>query len=291
MSRRESVGRFNARTQSASGPPVRDNVTVAVLSPSLPSGLAARTGVGMADCFNWDESLNWQQAAPEEQEAESGRRKSLFKKAGFTTERQRRNPDNPPYTFKVVPYDVWRRHYAKDKDGNYRGTHAPAEDCLLKPDDVRKWNIGETNSPVDKWTRGKEVLPVYAEVQESGMVPEYEVDYTGPPREGSPPREEPIVSQDEDDIAAHLERGDTRALMRQEQVAEFERYSQRPGLAQRRSEPAVPTSTNTPNSSRTIDGNAPAQIIAEAKGKGPAKQGWKGKLRRGFEMASMSSTS
>ena len=89
---------------------------------------------------------------------------------------------------KTVPYNEWSRHYAKDADGNYRGTHAPAKDCLLKPHDVEKWQCktdeeeergeGERKTSWTKqYTRGNQALPVYAEVVEDGMVPGYEADY------------------------------------------------------------------------------------------------------------------
>jgi hypothetical protein len=64
-----------------------------------------------------------------------------------------------PMVFRVVPYEEWRKHYAKDKEGRYRGTHEPAPDCLLLPADVVKW-------------RGNnEVLPAYEGV---GDLPPYD---------------------------------------------------------------------------------------------------------------------
>ena len=182
MSRRESVGRLNTRTQSASAPPLTNTVSVAVLPPRLTHDMVPPTGFASAHAFSWDESLDWQHNEPIPRKG-SARRPSIREKMGLTSQRKTRNPDTPPFMFRQVPYDVWRKHYAKDKDGNYRGTHAPAEDCLLKPDDVKKWNAGDQVTRADKWTRGKEVLPVYAEVREEGMAPEYEIDYNGPPRD------------------------------------------------------------------------------------------------------------
>ena len=135
MSRRESVGRLSARTQSASGPPSKDMVSVAVLPPRLNSNLAPPTGLGPAEAFSWDESLNWQHNDPI-QEKEVSKTRGFLRKTGITTQRKRVNPDLPPFVLRQIPYDTWRKHYAKDKDGNYHGTHAPAEDCLLKPHDV-----------------------------------------------------------------------------------------------------------------------------------------------------------
>lgn len=168
--------------------------------------MAPPTGLGPADCFGWDERLNWThnesiteegnarpqssaQSQPQRQNAELApaspqrerRRSSLFSKLKPTTSRTRRGDGSasggselPPFTFKEVPYDVWRKHYAKDAQGNYRGTHAPAEDCLLMPDDVAKWRLEAPKTKADLWTRGSEALPVYGEVRDDGFVPEYE---------------------------------------------------------------------------------------------------------------------
>ena len=309
MSHRQSIGRQNPLTQSSSGPAQVEWVSVAVLPPRLPPGLAPPTGIGAADAFSWDEAINWQHNNPIPTEEQAGRRKSFLKKAGLTTQRYKRNPDTPPYIFRSVRYDTWRKHYAKDKDGNYKGTHAPAEDCLLKPDDVQKWNFGEAQTLADKWTRGKEVLPVYAEVREDGNVPEYEVDYDGPPRDGGPPPMEPVVSQDDDDIANHLQRRDTRAHVKQQQFAALEEYENRPPPFERDSQPAnrpppferesqpeISTTTapktkaafgHAPSSGQTYDGRTAAEVIANAQARGRAKDGWKNKFRRGFEIASM----
>jgi hypothetical protein len=281
MSRRESVGRLNTRTQSASGPATMKTVTVAVLPPRLPAGMGLPTGLGMADAFSWDESINWSHNKPLPKEGEPERKKSFLKKIGLTTERQKANPDTPPFMMREVPYETWRKHYAKDKEGNYRGTHAPAEDCLLKPDDVRKWNAGEAKTYADKWTRGKDALPVYSEVREHGMVPEYEIDYDGPPRDGGPPGDEPIVTTEEDDLATHLERRDTAARERGEQVAALETHERQNAQSQGQAQPPA-----RQGSGQTYDGKTTEQIIAEAQAKGNPKLGWRQRIKKGAEMAS-----
>lgn len=169
---RESVGRRNSRQQSASGAPTQQYVSVAVLPPRLAQGVAPPSGIAAADCFNWDERLNWTHNEPIAKENKPEKR-SFLKRAGLTTERKKRNEDVPPFQFRQVPYDEWRKHYAKDKDGNYQGTHAPAEDCLLKPEDVARWRLGEAKTKADLWTRGTERLPVYEEVRQEGEVPGY----------------------------------------------------------------------------------------------------------------------
>ena len=78
----------------------------------------------------------------------------------------------------------WRDHYAKDKEGRYKGLLAPAEDCLLMPEDVERWREGEPETKADLWTRGKSVLPVYEQAQEDDHhLPEYTERYEGPPQE------------------------------------------------------------------------------------------------------------
>jgi hypothetical protein len=171
--RRESVGR-RASQQSASAPASQQMVSVAVLPPRFAQGVAPPSGIAAAECFNWDERVNWTHNEPVEKEDDKSEKKSFMKKIGLSTDRKKRNEDLPPFQFRQVPYDVWRKHYAKDKDGNYHGTHAPAEDCLLKPEDVAKWRLGEARTKADLWTRGTERLPVYDEVKQEGEVPEYQ---------------------------------------------------------------------------------------------------------------------
>jgi hypothetical protein len=145
--------------------------------------MAPPSGIQAAECFNWDERLNWVHNEPIAEEGKAEEKKSFRKRIGLTTERKKRNEDLPPFQFRQVPYETWRKHYAKDAEGNYQGTHAPAEDCLLKPEDVAKWRLGEAKTKADLWTRGTERLPVYAEVKEEGAVPEYE-DATERPQDG-----------------------------------------------------------------------------------------------------------
>jgi hypothetical protein len=146
--RRESIGRVNPRQVSTSDPAPVQTVTVAVLPPRLPSGLGLglglgpRTGVPVADVFNRDEALNWRPSeADEARHRPKPASKNLLKRGGLTTARQKANPHLPPFVTKQVPYETWRKHYAKDKDGNYKGTHAPAEDYLLRPQRCREVDV------------------------------------------------------------------------------------------------------------------------------------------------------
>lgn len=296
MSRRESVGRLTARTQSASGPPTQHMVSVAVLPPRLLPGMAPPTGLGPAEAFNWDESLSWQHNEPIKAEEETSRRKSFFRKAGITTQRKKANPDLPQFVLRQVPYDIWRKHYAKDKDGRYRGTHAPAEDCLLKPEDVQKWRLGDPVTKGDLWTRGKEALPVYAEVHETAAVPEYVHAYDGPLRT-EPALESPTqpyrdvtedvpnnlaLDDDDDNLASHMERAVSRTSKQSSQG--LDRFL------------SVVETSNTKISTGSgqiiADGKTAKQIIDEAKQKQKAKgkQSWKEGLKRGAEHAMMSNS-
>lgn len=178
--------------------------------------MAPPSGIAAADCFNWDERINWTHNEPVDQpksglgngngegEGEGGgskEKRSLRKRMGLTTERKKRNEDVPPFQFRQVPYDEWRKHYAKDAEGNYRGTHAPAEDCLLKPEDVAKWRLGEARTKADLWTRGTERLPVYEEVRAEGEVPGYhdvgERETEGEGRDEQPQRYEQVAAMQE----------------------------------------------------------------------------------------------
>ena len=261
MSRRESVGRKSSRTQSASGPPSQQMVSVAVLPPRMAPGMAPPTGIGAAEAFSWDESLNWQHNEPIKEE-EPSKRKGLFRKAGLTTQRKRLNPELPPFVLRQIPYDTWRKHYAKDKDGNYHGTHAPAENCLLKPHDVQKWRLGEPVTKGDQWTRGSEALPVYSEITETHAVPEYEHDYDGPPRTQYPGDPVPDSQTWDDDASA-------------------ERST------------SIATANSADRSGSTVSGKVIAngktaqEIIAEAQAKGNPKLSWKERAKKAGEYASM----
>jgi hypothetical protein len=283
MSRRESVGRLTTRTQSASGPPVQDTVSVAVLPPRLRAGMAPPTGIAPAGAFSWDEAINWQHNEPENEEP-AGRRKSFLRKAGLTTQRHKLNPDTPPFVLRQVPYETWRKHYAKDKDGNYRGTHAPAEDCLLKPDDVQKWRLGDPVTKGDRWTRGREALPVYAEIQDSPQVPTYEYDYDGPPRTDYPVNSEPdsmTLDPEDDRLVAHMahrQRGpnSSEASPAIERSLSATSFTSQPPDAQ-------------PSTQIIADGKTAAEIIAEAKAKPVPKLTWKQRLGKATEYTIMGS--
>lgn len=170
--RKESIATTHIRTQVAGEAPVQKTVKVAVMPPRLPPGMAPPTRVGAADVFSWDEPLNWSHNE-KIRDDKTPPKKDFFGKIGLTTERKKANPNTPNFTFREVPYDVWRKHYAKDKDGNYRGTLAPAEDCILNPDDLLKWRLDEPETEADRFTRGKHVLPVYDQVEQEDAAPTY----------------------------------------------------------------------------------------------------------------------
>jgi hypothetical protein len=300
MSRRESVGRLTSRSQSASGPASQEFVSVAVLPPRLQSGMAPPTGIGVADAFSWDEAINWQHNDPIA-EKEVSKTKSMFRKAGLTTQRKKNNPDLPPFVLRQIPYDTWRKHYAKDKEGRYRGTHAPAEDCLLKPEDVQKWRLGDAVTKADKWTRGREALPVYAEINETAAVPEYEHDYDGPPRTEPYPGATPGVPDsmtlgpEDDALASHLEQQRSRT-MSGDTVPEVQRTNS--AISASKSVERTPSSTEAwkvqavaPSGQIVAKGKTAQQIIEEAKAKEKEKPsgklGWKQRVKKGAEFAMM----
>jgi hypothetical protein len=159
MSRPKSATIHNvqAREQFLSDLYVMQMVTVAVFLPRLFQLLTPPTGGSGALTFSWDESLR-KFGAPE--------CRKLWVKRILFTERTGRNLNRPPFIMKEVRYNEWRRHYAKDYNGNYRGTHVSAEDCLLLPHDAERWRLGEAITVADQWTRGKYALPVYGEEKE-----------------------------------------------------------------------------------------------------------------------------
>lgn len=228
-------------------------------------------------CMGFDERVNWVHNEPINQEEEKvSKAKKFRRKTGMTTQRVKANPDLPPFTMRQVPYDVWRKHYAKDKDGNYKGTHAPAEDCLLKPDDVQKWRLGEPVTQADRWTRGLEALPVYAEVKDTAAVPEYEQDYDGPPRsdpERLPSIEEPALEEEDAQLADHMEKQYGRSQSSPAPVAE-QNLNMRPVQDHPRAK-----STGQ----FTADGKSTTEIIEEARARGKPKTTWRQTLQAGLK--------
>lgn len=99
-------GARGVRQQSTSGPPTQEFVTVAVLPPRLPEGMAPPTGLGPADIFSWDESINWvhnEKIIKPENEPKGA--KAWIKKAGLTTQRKKAT-EMPPFIHRQVPYDM-----------------------------------------------------------------------------------------------------------------------------------------------------------------------------------------
>ncbi|KEF58654.1 uncharacterized protein A1O9_06580 [Exophiala aquamarina CBS 119918] len=270
MSRRESVGRVGTASQSDSSEPAMRMVTVAVLPPRLPSGMAPPTGLGPADIFSWNEAVNWQHNDDVKQE-DPGRRKSFMRKVGLTTQKKRagEEDDLPPFVMRQVPYDIWRKHYAKDKDGNYWGTHAPAEDCLLKPENVQKWRLDDPTAKGDKWTRGQHALPVYAEAQAEGPAPDYQIDAKDHPQSVG---------------STTVEACDGRNTMQSTRQTPFTSTSA--------NNTSLPLANTTQPAKKTIaDNKTAAEIIADAEAKPKQKMTWKEKFSEGATMAMLGGSS
>lgn len=204
-------------------------------------------GMGAAGAVNWDENVNAQYnrlLPKDDEELSSGKR--FLKKAGITRDRKKAHKDMPPFRMRTVPYDVWRKHYAKDKDGNYMGTHAPAEDCLLKPADVEKWSAEEPETYADTYTRGRRALPGYRDVKDhDSSLPEY-VEKT-----------EGVYSGDKTGVPKSAA---------QQTVLDANQPSQHQAPPMRQG-----------SSGRTIDGKTTEQIIAEASAReaNKPKSGWR----------------
>ncbi|EXJ57661.1 uncharacterized protein A1O5_12451 [Cladophialophora psammophila CBS 110553] len=238
--------------------------------------MAPHTGIGASEAFSFDEALTWEHNSSAHEE-EPSRRRSFFRKVGLTTQRKRPDPEDdlPPFVMRQIPYPTWRKHYAKDKDGNYRGTHAPAEDCLLKPEDVQKWRLGDPVTKADRWTRGREALPVYSEVHTEGAAPEYQIDCVNPDQS---PANERIVAPEDDRPPEYFDATDLRA------------NSQRQASSVSPQQRFHPTATSAPRAispyqDQTIaGGKTAAEIVEEAGNKGKPKLTWRQKLSKGASM-------
>lgn len=87
-----------------SGPPTQEMVKVAVLPPRLPADMGAPTGLGPAEAFSWDESLNWRHNEKIDQPQPTNSKKFL-RTIGLTTQRKA-SREGPPFIFREVPYEV-----------------------------------------------------------------------------------------------------------------------------------------------------------------------------------------
>ncbi|ETN36314.1 uncharacterized protein HMPREF1541_08591 [Cyphellophora europaea CBS 101466] len=74
----------------------------------------------------------------------------------------RRRSENSNFIMKKMPRRDYLKHYAKDDNGRYCGTEAPAEDCILRGEDVGKYRphsltfrneMGGTSSKKDNVVR------------------------------------------------------------------------------------------------------------------------------------------
>lgn len=136
--------------------------------------------------------------------------------------------------------------------------HRPAEDCLLKPDDVQKWRLEEPGTNADRWTRGQHALPVYAEARNEEPVPEYQVDADV---QTQPAGNQTTTIPEDDKLS---EAWDGRDTMQNTQITGTPSYT------------ALPAEHTTLPSGKTIaDGKTAEQIIAEAKAKPRQKMTWK----------------
>lgn len=228
----QASGRSYVRTQPSGGPPVVSTVRVAVLPPRLPPEMHAPAGVGSGEGPGFDEHLNLihnlkvdpnqsgsvsyqsptsptQTQSPEITTSPPTKAyKSTFLGMRKTPLRAReKSNDIPPFVFREVTYEVWRKHYAKDKSGRYRGTDTPAEDCLLLPEDVERWRLGPVQTRADLWTRGRDALPGYTStdiaVEGDPSLPEYSEKAL--PEEGEAPSDSRVLSP----VPSRLQRVDT----------------------------------------------------------------------------------
>ncbi|EXJ64273.1 hypothetical protein A1O7_00609 [Cladophialophora yegresii CBS 114405] len=245
--------------------------------------MAPPTNIGASGAIGFDEALNWQHNNAV-QEQDTSRRKSLFRKVGITTQRKRANAEDdlPPFVMRQIPYDTWRKHYAKDKDGNYRGTHAPAEDCLLKPEDVQKWRLGDAVTKADQWTRGREALPVYSEVRAEGALPDYQVDNHGTSQSAA--TNETVLTPGEGRLAEYIDV--TETPLQPQRLSSAVPPPQDFSAAVASLEGAV----QPRGGSIIADGKTAGEIIREAEAKGKQKLTWKQKFSKGFQNTMGSST-
>ena len=134
----------------------------------------------------------------------------------------------------------------------FRGDNRPAEDCLLKPEDLQKWMRGDAVTKADTWTRCPEAY-----------TPESNDDQ-------QPIDDHPTKTRNYSSLS---ERFDGRDTMNNTQST---------------SSAGVATPDSTNQRRKTIaGGKTAAEIIAEAKAKPKQKMTWKEKFSKGATTAMM----
>ena len=136
-----------------------------------------------------------------------------------------------------------------------------------------KWRFEEGTGYGDRWTRGKDALPVYEEAAAHPRVPEYAVDYN------APPTGEPVasVTPPEYSEAQEIETGGTR----QERFHEEQRaFLQHRGMSVSAQPTQAVVSTDPATFRAPRDANGQTSRFENKKA---PKLGWKGKLSKGFE--------
>jgi hypothetical protein len=80
-----------------------------------------------AGAVKWDENVIAQhnRLLPNDGKELSSGKRSL-ENGCIMRDRKKAQKDMLPFRVRIVPYDIWRKHYTEDKDGNYIGTHSPA---------------------------------------------------------------------------------------------------------------------------------------------------------------------
>lgn len=146
--------------------------------------------------------------------------------------------------------------------------YRPAQDCLLKPEDVKKWRADDPVTVGDRWTRGQHALPVYAEAGAEPPVPEYQVDATS--------HDQPISY--EAALAAGYES--------RSEALDGSGTTNPTTLTSQTSSGISPPSTRTGSTGqRLIDDKTAEEIIAEAQAKPKPKMTMKQYLSKGATMA------
>ena len=69
--------------------------------------------------------------------ADKEKKKRWWRRRSSTSSRSVNNPDN--FVMRRLKRGEYLKHYAKDEHGNYIGTEEPAEDCILKWDDLETY--------------------------------------------------------------------------------------------------------------------------------------------------------
>lgn len=133
----EGMDRFTATGRPYKPPSERDKAAGAYTSVMASDSMGGVAGINHLPVKFTDDSII---SIPVLPPGGTGQVEAAKKKHFWS----RRRSENANFTMKEMPRGEYLKHYAKDDNGKYIGTEDPADDCILRGEDVAKYRHAAT---------------------------------------------------------------------------------------------------------------------------------------------------